>query len=822
MGATGPAGDGTDTVVRFLTEHGLEVYGQRVIDSGIRNLGELVNVDEAHLTDVCFMPQGAVDKFKAAARVYKMMGKKERGLRKKKKEEKEKGETTGSSMFSVGRMLLGSRNDALDEQVKKSKGALTALKLKTKLKDKLLKKPPFRFLHDVILDVIETTGFGRGLFDDRPDLLDGKSLKEDHDTKVIFFRRALRFLDEYTGDIFGLGSEALVKGQSVILTNQWLESFAEAAAGTDPATSAAAVKATLAALEAEDAIHAEQALDVALAGDAVPPADALMRRVAAAAGAEEAGGAAGGGGGGGDPLNADQLIMQPAPPDGPQPSKTAASPRPKPSSVSIASPVEQRLADLRRKQLESALAFQEQDGARAAAERAAREAADRLETEATAAAGLEMRAWQLAQELEEAEHAVEEERRMRSEAAAVRVAEAERLRAEREVATAAALKRREMAAIEAAARTKEEARKAALLAATTQSHAIADGGADGPVDKDAWVTVKTAEGNYLLRPFYADTDNTDSVAVLCSDAYEDASNALAFPPDFSNYTAKKIIGKLLKNPGVTCIVAIEPNSEGKDMCGACVVDLRDEYASLWPVAVRAKHANIGIGRALLKSALRVAHDARKEVACLRHLSGDLKCASLGASLGFRCYDVTLSLTGFVEIDRATDECEVRMMDGRDVSACSDLYHEAFPGTGLRMDAIGRTDSPLGKWVAYSLTTKKLVGFSTGFHMQGFTLTKNDAVFKEMLSQCTQQVKQICGEPLEFNLPISGGMYGDLLDWCLTTAKMKVEKQHNTMVKEWMPGSFSGIPPSARPSPSQMQGELGAANWGFVYCPSAAF
>ena len=82
-----------------------------------------------------------------------------------------------------------------------------------------------------------------------------RSARRYRDTKVIFFRRALRFLDEYTGDIFGLGSEALVKGQSVILTNQWLESFAEAAAGTDPATSAAAVKATLAALEAEDAIR---------------------------------------------------------------------------------------------------------------------------------------------------------------------------------------------------------------------------------------------------------------------------------------------------------------------------------------------------------------------------------------------------------------------------------------------------------------------------------------------------------------------------------------------------------------------------------------
>ena len=61
----------------------------------------------------------------------------------------------------------------LDEQIEACDGTpattralLEPIISRPKLLDKLLSKPPFRFLHDVISEVIRRTAFGSGLYND--------------------------------------------------------------------------------------------------------------------------------------------------------------------------------------------------------------------------------------------------------------------------------------------------------------------------------------------------------------------------------------------------------------------------------------------------------------------------------------------------------------------------------------------------------------------------------------------------------------------------------------------------------------------------------
>ena len=67
---------------------------------------------------------------------------------------------------------------SLEDDIKTTQEILQPLITKPVLKDKLLQKPPFRFIHDIFSAVTEATGFGEGLFEDRNELLDGTGIKD--------------------------------------------------------------------------------------------------------------------------------------------------------------------------------------------------------------------------------------------------------------------------------------------------------------------------------------------------------------------------------------------------------------------------------------------------------------------------------------------------------------------------------------------------------------------------------------------------------------------------------------------------------------------
>jgi len=79
----------------------------------------------------------------------------------------------------------------LESLVAHTAEAVGALITKPKMAPKLLSKPPFRFLHDVISAITQTTGFGEGLMSGEE--LDSGSIT-DKAAKIAYLEKVVNFV----------------------------------------------------------------------------------------------------------------------------------------------------------------------------------------------------------------------------------------------------------------------------------------------------------------------------------------------------------------------------------------------------------------------------------------------------------------------------------------------------------------------------------------------------------------------------------------------------------------------------------------------------
>lgn len=74
------------------------------------------------------------------------------------------------------------------EIIKKTQNILAKYIKRPPLTEKLLKKPPFRFLHDIVTNVINETGFLQGLYNDND--MHSENI-QDRETKLIFLQKLI-------------------------------------------------------------------------------------------------------------------------------------------------------------------------------------------------------------------------------------------------------------------------------------------------------------------------------------------------------------------------------------------------------------------------------------------------------------------------------------------------------------------------------------------------------------------------------------------------------------------------------------------------------
>ncbi|XP_046903159.1 TRAF3-interacting protein 1 isoform X2 [Hypomesus transpacificus] len=107
--------------------------------------------------------------------------------------------------------------------VKKTQDTLGKVIKKPPLTEKLLSKPPFRYLHDIFSEVIRTTGFMRGLYEDSEMKSDNV---KDKDSKIAFLQKALDVVMLVSGEPLAAKPARIVAGHEPERTNELLQAIA--------------------------------------------------------------------------------------------------------------------------------------------------------------------------------------------------------------------------------------------------------------------------------------------------------------------------------------------------------------------------------------------------------------------------------------------------------------------------------------------------------------------------------------------------------------------------------------------------------------------
>lgn len=107
--------------------------------------------------------------------------------------------------------------------LKRTQETLGRLIKKPPLTDKLLNKPPFRFLHDIITEVIRTTGFMKGLYSDTE--LKSENVKE-KDMKLQFLQKAVDVVVMVSGQSLSVKPARIIAGHEPERTNELLQALA--------------------------------------------------------------------------------------------------------------------------------------------------------------------------------------------------------------------------------------------------------------------------------------------------------------------------------------------------------------------------------------------------------------------------------------------------------------------------------------------------------------------------------------------------------------------------------------------------------------------
>jgi hypothetical protein len=113
--------------------------------------------------------------------------------------------------------------DKCDGGYERTKALLGFLISKPRLSDRLLARPPIRFLHDIIMELIRVTNFGQGLYS--AEETDSANLKE-KEQKILFLKKMIQVVGVQLNTVVQVKARKIVAGLEPQETNRFFQLFA--------------------------------------------------------------------------------------------------------------------------------------------------------------------------------------------------------------------------------------------------------------------------------------------------------------------------------------------------------------------------------------------------------------------------------------------------------------------------------------------------------------------------------------------------------------------------------------------------------------------
>ena len=129
---------------------------------------------------------------------------------------------------------MSSNDTALNHAIEQATSVLQPMFVRPKLRSRLMKKPPFRFLHDIIFSIIKSTNHNFPsslLFTDAE--LDSSTFKNDKEAKIQFLDKIIAFVNASREVPIEVESKHIVAGVKAAATLNLLVAFGELATQDD-------------------------------------------------------------------------------------------------------------------------------------------------------------------------------------------------------------------------------------------------------------------------------------------------------------------------------------------------------------------------------------------------------------------------------------------------------------------------------------------------------------------------------------------------------------------------------------------------------------